>query len=123
MSTLIGLAASNLGLISSEAKAYSIVLEFLLPLAVPLLLFRADLRRVIKSTGKLLLAFLLGSGNSAPHRLLTTCVISLSDFTCFTVIIMGQDQCSKRRVRRQAAANWGPMPIKAGIFRTLVRIV
>ncbi|XP_021285899.1 uncharacterized protein LOC110417730 isoform X1 [Herrania umbratica] len=61
VSTLIGLAASNLGIISSEAKAYSIVLEFLLPLAVPLLLFRADLRRVIKSTGKLLLAFLLGS--------------------------------------------------------------
>lgn len=61
VSTLIGLAASNLGIISSEAKAYSIVKEFLLPLAVPLLLFRADLRRVIKSTGKLLLAFLLGS--------------------------------------------------------------
>ncbi|XP_039033052.1 uncharacterized membrane protein YjcL-like [Hibiscus syriacus] len=61
VSTLIGLAASNLGLISSDAKAYSIVLEFLLPLAVPLLLFRADLRRVIKSTGKLFLAFLLGS--------------------------------------------------------------
>ncbi|OMO71819.1 hypothetical protein COLO4_28011 [Corchorus olitorius] len=61
VSTLVGLAASNLGIISCEAKAYSIVLEFLLPLAVPLLLFRADLRRVIKSTGKLLLAFLLGS--------------------------------------------------------------
>ncbi|MBA0799824.1 hypothetical protein Gohar_010313 [Gossypium harknessii] len=69
VSTLIGLAASNLGIISSEAKAYSIVKEFLLPLAVPLLLFRADLRRVIKSTGKLLLAFLLGSGNSAPSSL------------------------------------------------------
>ncbi|KAL4278318.1 hypothetical protein GQ457_03G013760 [Hibiscus cannabinus] len=61
VSTLIGLAASNLGILSSEAKAYSVVLEFLLPLAVPLLLFRADLRRVIESTGKLLLAFLLGS--------------------------------------------------------------
>ncbi|GJY39604.1 keratin-associated protein 5-4 [Tanacetum coccineum] len=61
MSTLIGLAASNLGLISCEAKAYSIVLEFLLPLAVPLLLFRADLFRVFRSTGKLLLAFLIGS--------------------------------------------------------------
>lgn len=61
MSTLIGLAASNLGIISSNAPAFSIVLEFLLPLAVPLLLYRADLRRVIKSTGALLLAFLLGS--------------------------------------------------------------
>ncbi|XP_010537160.1 PREDICTED: uncharacterized protein LOC104811962 [Tarenaya hassleriana] len=61
VSTLIGLAASNLGVISCEAPAYSVVLNFLLPLAVPLLLFRADLRRVIQSTGKLLLAFLIGS--------------------------------------------------------------
>ncbi|KAK4789440.1 hypothetical protein SAY86_016744 [Trapa natans] len=61
VSTLVGLAASNLGIIPSEAPAYSIVLNFLLPLAVPLLLFRADLRRVIKSTGALLLAFLIGS--------------------------------------------------------------
>ncbi|KAL6127676.1 hypothetical protein ACLB2K_071039 [Fragaria x ananassa] len=50
VSTLIGLAASNLGVISSNAPAFSIVLEFLLPLAVPLLLYRADMRRVIKST-------------------------------------------------------------------------
>ncbi|KAL0710338.1 hypothetical protein Bca4012_017316 [Brassica carinata] len=61
VSTLIGLAASNLGVISSESPAFPIVLNFLLPLAVPLLLFRADLRRVVKSTGKLLLAFLIGS--------------------------------------------------------------
>lgn len=61
VSTLVGLAASNLGIISCESPAYSIVLKFLLPLAVPLLLFRADLRRVIQSTGTLLLAFLLGS--------------------------------------------------------------
>ncbi|KDP22237.1 hypothetical protein JCGZ_26068 [Jatropha curcas] len=61
VSTLVGLAASNLGIISCESPAYPIVLEFLLPLAVPLLLFRADLRRVIQSTGTLLLAFLIGS--------------------------------------------------------------
>ncbi|KAJ4956755.1 hypothetical protein NE237_013538 [Protea cynaroides] len=60
-STLVALAASNLGLISCEAPAYSVVLEYLLPMAVPLLLFKADLRRVIRSTGTLLLAFLLGS--------------------------------------------------------------
>ncbi|KAL1552845.1 hypothetical protein AAHA92_13594 [Salvia divinorum] len=61
VSTLVGLAASNLGIIASEAAAYDVVLEFLLPLAVPLLLFRADMRRVLRSTGTLLLAFLLGS--------------------------------------------------------------
>jgi uncharacterized membrane protein len=62
VSILVGLAASNLGIIANEAPAYSVVLGFLLPMAVPLLLFRADLRRVIKSTGTLLLAFLLGAG-------------------------------------------------------------
>ncbi|KAG2280772.1 hypothetical protein Bca4012_049196 [Brassica carinata] len=61
VSTLIGLAASNLGVISSESPAFAVVLNFLLPLAVPLLLFRADLRRVVQSTGKLLLAFVIGS--------------------------------------------------------------
>lgn len=61
VSTLVGLAASNLGIIASEAPAYKIVTGFLLPLAVPLLLYRADMRRVLKSTGTLLLAFLLGS--------------------------------------------------------------
>lgn len=61
VATLVGLAASNLGIIASEAKAYSVVMDFLLPLAVPLLLYRADIRSVIKSTGKLLLAFLIGS--------------------------------------------------------------
>ncbi|CDP05152.1 unnamed protein product [Coffea canephora] len=61
VSILVGLAASNLGIIPCDAPAYKIVLQILLPMAVPLLLFRADLRRVIQSTGTLLLAFLLGS--------------------------------------------------------------
>lgn len=62
VSVLVGLGASNVGIIPYEAPAYSIVLEYLLPLTMPLLLFRADLRNVICSTGTLLLAFLLGSG-------------------------------------------------------------
>lgn len=64
MSTLVGLAASNLGVIAAEAPAYAIVNGYLLPLAVPLLLFAADLRRVLKSTGRLLIAFCLGSGSN-----------------------------------------------------------
>ena len=41
----MGLAASNLGIIPCDAAIpYSVVNKFLLPLAVPLLLFSADLR-------------------------------------------------------------------------------
>ncbi|XP_042409645.1 uncharacterized membrane protein YjcL-like [Zingiber officinale] len=61
VSTLVGLAASSAGIVAPDAPAYRVVLEFLLPVAVPLLLFNADLRRVLKSTGTLLLAFLVGS--------------------------------------------------------------
>ncbi|XP_010941163.1 uncharacterized protein [Elaeis guineensis] len=61
VSTLVGLAASSTGILASDAPAYKVVLEYLLPLAVPLLLFNADLRRVLRSTGTLLLAFLVGS--------------------------------------------------------------
>lgn len=61
VSTLVGLVASNAGVIASEAPAYAIVNQYLLPLSVPLLLFSADLRVVVASTGRLLLAFCLGS--------------------------------------------------------------
>lgn len=45
LSTLFGLALSNLGVIPSEAPhVYGVVNAYLLPLAVPLLLFSADLR-------------------------------------------------------------------------------
>ncbi|KAK4431451.1 hypothetical protein Salat_0907200 [Sesamum alatum] len=61
VSILVGLAASNLGIIPHDAPAYSVVFKYLLPLTIPLLLFRADLKQVIQTTGTLFLAFLLGS--------------------------------------------------------------
>ncbi|XP_072980681.1 uncharacterized protein [Typha angustifolia] len=61
VSTLVGLAASSVGIVAADAPAYKVVLEYLLPIAVPLLLFTADLRRVLRSTGTLLLAFLIGA--------------------------------------------------------------
>lgn len=61
VATLFGLAFSNVGIIPSESGVYDIVNRWLLPLAVPLLLFSANLRRVISDTGRLLIAFVLGS--------------------------------------------------------------
>ena len=66
VSLLLGLAASSAGVVEAGATAYRVALDYLLPLAIPLLLFRADLRRrrrgVFRSSGALLVAFLLGSG-------------------------------------------------------------
>ncbi|KAI4351663.1 hypothetical protein L6164_005999 [Bauhinia variegata] len=62
VSIWLGLAGSNLGIIACQNNpASAIVMESLLPLAIPLMLFRADLRRVISSTGQLLFPFFLGT--------------------------------------------------------------
>jgi hypothetical protein len=44
VATLLGLLMSNLGLIPCDAPQYSVVNKMLLPLAIPMLLFSADLR-------------------------------------------------------------------------------
>jgi len=61
VTTLLGLALSNVGAIPASAPVYGAVTSFLLPLSVPLLLFGADMRRVVRDTGRLLLAFLIGA--------------------------------------------------------------
>ncbi|KAL4575826.1 hypothetical protein LXL04_011913 [Taraxacum kok-saghyz] len=83
VSILLGLAASNMGIIPHEAPAYSIVMEYILPLTIPLMLFRADMRNVIKSTGKLLLAFLIGS--------VATTIGTLVAFLVVPMRSLGQD--------------------------------
>lgn len=51
LSTLFGLALSNLGVVPAEAPhVYGVVNSYFLPLAVPLLLFSADLRQALSPT-------------------------------------------------------------------------
>ncbi len=52
---------SNLSIIPATAGVYDIVWSYLVPLAVPLLLFRANLKRIILESGPTLLAFTIGS--------------------------------------------------------------
>jgi len=52
---------SNTGVIPASAPVYDMVWAYLVPLAIPLLLFRADLRRILREAGPTLLAFLAGA--------------------------------------------------------------
>jgi len=83
VATLLGLLASNLGLIPSVSAQYEVVNKFLLPLAVPLLLFTADIRRVFRETGKLLVVFVMGS--------VATIVGTLAAAKLFPLVALGQD--------------------------------
>ncbi|CAL4966670.1 unnamed protein product [Urochloa decumbens] len=61
VSVLLGMAASSAGAVAADAPAFCAALDYLLPLAVPLLLFRADLRHSRRSAAAPIRAFLLGS--------------------------------------------------------------
>lgn len=52
---------SNLRIIPIGAPTYDAVWAYLVPFAIPLLLFQADLRRIVRETGPTLLAFILGA--------------------------------------------------------------
>lgn len=58
---LIALAASNLGLVPVDAPVYDAVWGYVVPLAIPLLLFQLDLHAVFKESRRLLFLFLLSS--------------------------------------------------------------
>lgn len=51
---------SNLSVIPSSAPAYDVVWKYLVPLAIPLLLFQANLRKIWKEAGPTLIAFFFG---------------------------------------------------------------
>lgn len=61
---LIALAASNLGLIPTDAPVYDAVWGYIVPLAIPLLLFQLDLRAVFKESRRLLFLFLISSAGT-----------------------------------------------------------
>ena len=58
---LIAMVLSNTGVVPAEAPAYDFIGGWLVPLALPLLLFRANIVRIARKTGRLLIAFNLAA--------------------------------------------------------------
>lgn len=70
---------SNLSIIPSAAPSYDIVWSYLVPLAIPLLLFKADLRKIIKEAGPTLLAFFIGGLGSVIGTIVAFFVVPLGE--------------------------------------------
>ncbi len=51
---------ANLKIIPTSAPAYDAVWNYLVPIAIPLLLFEADLKRIVRESGPTLIAFVIG---------------------------------------------------------------
>lgn len=68
---------SNLSIIPLSAPAYDIVWSYLIPLAIPLLLFKADLRKIFREAGPTLLAFVFGGIGTVLGTILAFNVVPL----------------------------------------------
>lgn len=58
---LLGILLSNVNIIPTEAVVYDTVWDYLVPLALPLLLYHVDIRKIWRESGKLLLAYVIGA--------------------------------------------------------------
>ena len=78
LATLLGLLVSNFGIIPSHVPhIHGVVNSYLLPLAVPLLLFSGNLSRVL-STGRLLLSFTCASIATVLGSILACALVPLN---------------------------------------------
>jgi uncharacterized membrane protein len=68
---------SNLSIIPTDAPSYGIVWSYLVPLAIPLLLFKANLRKILKEAGPTLIAFAFGAIGTIVGTFVSFSIISL----------------------------------------------
>jgi uncharacterized membrane protein len=57
---VFGLVLSNVGVVPASTPVFSMVSDLLVPAAIPLLLFKANLKRIVAAAGPMLLAFFIG---------------------------------------------------------------
>lgn len=61
LALIFALVLSNLGVIPTDAPVWDAVWGYVVPLAIPLLLLQCDIRKIGKSSGRMLIIFLIGS--------------------------------------------------------------
>lgn len=73
----LAIVLSNLRIMPTVAPVYDVVWDYLVPIAIPLLLFHADLRRIFREAGATLVAFIIGSAAVVAGVLVAVSLIDL----------------------------------------------
>jgi uncharacterized membrane protein len=76
---LLAMVLSNLRIIPQASATYDSALGWLIPVAIPLLLFDANLRRIFRETGRMLLAFGIGTVGTVIGALVGVRLIPLGE--------------------------------------------
>jgi len=77
---IVGFILGNTGVLPNQAPLYSGISEYLLPVAIPLLLFRANINKIVKEAGHTLLAFIIGAFATVVGAVIAYNVIDLPGF-------------------------------------------
>lgn len=68
---------ANLRIIPTAAPVYDAVWDYLVPIAIPLLLFHANLKRVVRESGPTLIAFIIGSAAVVAGTIVGVAILDL----------------------------------------------
>lgn len=70
---------ANLRIIPTSAPAYDAVWNYLVPVAIPLLLLQADLKRIVTESGPTLIAFAIGSASVVAGAMVAASLLDLGE--------------------------------------------
>jgi uncharacterized membrane protein len=73
----LAIVLANLRIIPTKAPVYDQVWEYLVPVAIPLLLFQADLKRIVSESGPTLIAFVIGGAGVAAGAVIGASMLDL----------------------------------------------
>ena len=74
-----GVALSNFGVVPFKAPMYDFIGGYLVPLAIPLLLYKADLRRILRESGPVLVTFAIACAGTVIGAIAGFYLIDLGD--------------------------------------------
>ena len=74
-----GMALSNLGVVPFKAPIYDFIGGSLVPLAIPLLLYNADLRRILRESGPVIITFGIACGGTVAGAVVGYHLIDLGE--------------------------------------------
>ena len=75
---LLAIAASNLHIIPHDAPAYGFIFKYIVPALIPLFLFQADLRRLIREASRTTAAFILATIGTIAGVMVAALLLDLS---------------------------------------------
>ncbi|MCQ8876974.1 DUF819 family protein [Pseudoalteromonas shioyasakiensis] len=85
---LMSLIVGNIGILPMKSDIYDGIQSLLVPIAIPLLLFRVDLKKVVQQSGSLLFVFLLAALITVIGALLASSLLDLGEMEAQIVSVL-----------------------------------